>query len=166
MVIFLVGFMGAGKSVIGSLVAEKTGFEFIDIDFLIEFNSKKTISELFTTKGEAYFRNLETETLHQLAGKENCVIATGGGLPCFNNNMEWMNRHGITVYIKQDVEELVRRLEKNAENRPVLKQAKNESLFQYISALLKKRALFYNQSKHILKGPLISPETVINTVFS
>jgi len=158
--------MGAGKSVIGSLVAEKTGFEFIDIDFLIEFNSKKTISELFTAKGEAYFRNLETETLHQLAGKESCVIATGGGLPCFNNNMEWMNRHGITVYIKQDVEELVRRLEKNAENRPVLKQANSESLFQYISNLLKKRELFYNQSKYILKGPLISPETVINTVFN
>lgn len=158
--------MGAGKSVIGSLVAEKTGFEFIDIDYLIERDSKATISELFTTKGEPYFRNLETETLHKLAGKENCVIATGGGLPCFNNNMEWMNRHGITVYIKQEVEELARRLEKNAENRPVLKRVETEPLFQYISKLLQKRELFYNQSKYILEGPLISPETVINTVFS
>src|SRR5437773_11285939 len=97
--IFLMGFMGSGKTFFGKQLAQLLNYEFIDLDELIGKNEGATIAEIFFSKGEAYFRSKESSLLKSLSQNENAVIATGGGTPCFHDNMKWMNEHGITVYL-------------------------------------------------------------------
>src|SRR5690606_32439248 len=96
--IFLIGFMGCGKSTLGKKVATKTGYSFIDLDELIVQKIHMSISDYFESHGEAAFREIERDTLHSLYGSKNTIVATGGGTPCHLNNMEWMNKNGKTVY--------------------------------------------------------------------
>ena len=98
--IFLTGFMGAGKTTLGRAFAKDTGLSFIDLDWYIEERFHKTISELFAERGEEGFRNLERKMLMEVGMFEDVVISTGGGTPCFSDNMEFMNAHGVTVLLK------------------------------------------------------------------
>lgn len=163
MVIFLVGFMGAGKTSIAQLVAQQYGYTYIDTDHVIEQQTQKSISSLFEELGEDGFRQLEAETLRQLTLLPNTIVATGGGLPCFNNNMQWMNQHGTTIYIQQTVNELVSRLSTQQHNRPLLKDLTNAALASHIEDLLHKREPYYKQAKFAILGTLVSAETIINT---
>lgn len=97
--IFLTGYMGAGKTTLGKAFARKLNIPFIDLDWYIEERFHKTVGELFTERGEAGFRELERNMLHEVAEFENVVISTGGGAPCFYDNMEFMNRTGKTVFL-------------------------------------------------------------------
>src|SRR5882757_544038 len=97
--IFLIGFMGTGKTHWGKLWSKETGYSFFDLDTLIEEQTGKTVAEIFEQEGEAFFREKEKELLRSFAGKDNCIIACGGGTPCLNDNMQWMNTHGTTVYL-------------------------------------------------------------------
>ncbi|RYF99794.1 MAG: shikimate kinase, partial [Chitinophagaceae bacterium] len=110
MKIFLVGFMGCGKSTKAKQLASRLNCPVIDIDAVIVEREGKTIAEYFELHGEAGFRNLERETLRTFDYPETCVVATGGGLPCFFDNMEWMNENGTTVYLQMEPAQLVSRL--------------------------------------------------------
>lgn len=165
MKVFLVGFMGAGKTTFGQQLAQQLDYKFVDTDRLIEEHLQTTIADYFEKEGENAFRAIETQILHNIGTTENTVIATGGGLPCYNNNMAWMNGHGITIYMKQTVEELANRLIIQKNNRPLIKSVQNNDLPAYIKGLLQTREGYYLQCKYEFSGPFISPQTVINTIF-
>ena len=151
--IFLIGYMGSGKTTIGKLLAKRLGYSFVDMDSRIEEKQFKSISAIFEELGEEQFRLLEQRTLHEVAEFENIIIATGGGAPCFFDNMMYMNAQGKTVYIKLSPHQLAIRLESSKANkRPLLDNRKGQELYQFIADGLAKREPFYNQASLIVEG--------------
>lgn len=147
--VFLVGYMGAGKTTVGRLLAKRAGLTFIDLDHYIEGRYHKAVPAIFAEKGEEAFRDMERRMLHEVAEFEDVLISTGGGSPCFFDNMAFMNTHGTTVYLKVSVEELANRLEVCKQNRPVLKNRSGEELRAFIRENLEKRLPFYSQASVI-----------------
>ena len=144
--LFLVGYMAAGKTTLGRRAAQLLNVEFIDLDAYIESRYRKRISDLFAERGEEGFRDIERRMLHEVAEFDNVLVATGGGTPCFFDNMEFMNASGTTVYLKVSVEELAKRLELCKHTRPVLKGRSGEELRAFIAESLEKRNPFYTKA--------------------
>jgi shikimate kinase len=144
---FLIGFMGTGKSHWGKLWAAANKLTFVDLDELIENAEKTTIAEIFDTKGEDYFRNLEKEVLRKCGELENTLIACGGGTPCFYDNMQWMNDHGVTIFIRSRSVEIFDRVMEEKDKRPLLKKLNEGELLFYIEQKLKEREPFYSQAQ-------------------
>jgi shikimate kinase len=151
--IFLVGFMGSGKSFLGRQLAQKLNYSFIETDDWIAHGEGKSISRIFLDEGETYFRNKEAEFLYYLQTVQFCIIATGGGMPCYANNMDRMNAMGITLWLDTEEEILLERLEKQKEHRPMLANAND--LKTSIHRLLDNRRLFYHMAHAIIKNPTI-----------
>jgi len=151
--IFLTGFMGSGKSHFGRRLSEALGIPFIDLDHWIEDQEGKSVQAIFQNSGEAAFREIEREALHQMIEYGQAVIACGGGAPCFFDNMEWMNRHGITVYLQTSVDELCRRLLPEMAHRPLLKGLDEQTLPGFIEEKLALREPFYLQSQVVATLP-------------
>lgn len=118
--IFLIGYMGAGKTTVGKVLSRQLELSFIDLDHYIEGRYHKTVGQLFAEKGEDAFRDIERRMLREVAAFEDVLVSTGGGAPCFFDNMEFMNGAGQTVYLKVSVEELAKRLELCKSTRPIL----------------------------------------------
>ncbi|MHB9141455.1 MAG: shikimate kinase [Paludibacter sp.] len=153
--IFLIGYMGSGKTTIGKLLAARLGFSFVDMDKHIEEKEFKSVSQIFAEKGESEFRLIEQKCLHEVAEFENIVISTGGGAPCFFDNIRFMNTHGTTVYLKLSAAELADRLESSRANkRPLLAERKGEELQQFIAEGLAKREPFYEQAAYSVSGDI------------
>lgn len=146
---FLIGFMGAGKSLIGQLLATRLELDFMDMDIVLEAKEGMSIQEIFSKKGEEHFRRLEAQSLRELDGQSNVIIATGGGMPCYFNNMEWMNEHGITIFLDVSVEELNFRLSNDFGKRPLLSGKSTTELKEFIKDKLDKRGEFYHQAQFI-----------------
>ena len=144
--LFLVGYMAAGKTTLGRRAAQLLNVEFIDLDAYIESRYRKRVSDLFAERGEEGFRDIERRMLHEVAEFDNVLVATGGGTPCFFDNMEFMNASGTTVYLKVSVEELAKRLELCKHTRPVLKGRSGEELKAFIAESLEKRNPFYTKA--------------------
>ncbi len=142
--------MGSGKTYFGKKWAEASGMTFYDLDDLIEQETGESIKEIFETKGEAFFRKAESEMLRNLKNTENAMIACGGGTPCFNENMPWMNEHGHTIYLDATAEYLLKNLEHESQTRPLLKGISEENKLEKIQALLAKRIQHYEQANHII----------------
>ena len=140
--IFLTGDTGAGKTTLGKAFARKLNIPFIDLDWYIEERFHKTVGELFTERGEAGFRELERNMLHEVAEFENVVISTGGGAPCFFDNMEFMNRTGKTVFLNVHPDVLFRRLRIAKQQRPILQGKEDEELMDFIIQALESAHLF------------------------
>ena len=145
--IYLIGYMGAGKTTLGRLLAAELGVLFIDLDHAIESRYLKTVGVLFGEKGEAGFREIERDMLREVSLVENAVISTGGGAPLFYDNMEYMNREGLTVYLKVSPEELVSRLKTEQENRPLICGKSEAELMAFVSESLGKREKVYALSQ-------------------
>jgi len=150
--IFLVGYMGCGKTTTGKRLSKKYGLDFVDLDHYIESRYFKTVSQLFEEKGEAGFREIEQELLREVADFENVIISTGGGTACFFDNMEFMNQKGETVYLKASAADLTAYLRTASKDRPLLAQKSKEELFDFISEMLRKREPFYAQAKHTIEA--------------
>ncbi len=151
--IFLLGFMGSGKSTLGPVLAEAMDYDFVDTDELIERQSECTVAEIFTEKGEAIFRRYERDILRSLFRRKKMVIACGGGLPCFFDNMEQMNAHGITVYLQATPELLAQRLEDHkAEHRPLLQDKTGEELRLHIAQMLEQREQHYTKATIVVEA--------------
>jgi shikimate kinase len=148
--IFLIGMMGSGKSYCSKLLAQKLETRVYDLDFLIESNEEKTIAEMFEEDGEEFFRNKEAEILRWFDEKKDCVVATGGGTPCFNNNIEWMNENGITIWLNEPTEVLVKRLKPEKEHRPLIKDLTDEELGSFLERKLEERRPYYSQATHTI----------------
>lgn len=150
--IFLTGYMGAGKTTLGKAFAREMKVPFIDLDWYIEERFHKTIRELFAERGEASFRELERNMLHEVGEFEDVIISTGGGTPCFFDNMEYMNARGQTVFLDVDVEILFRRLRIAKRQRPILQGKSDDELRAFIVEALEKRAPFYSQARYRFDG--------------
>ncbi len=143
--IFLIGFMGSGKSTIGKMLAQRLNYDFIDSDLWIENEQGKNITSIFTEKGESYFRELEINFLENLKPKTSTVIATGGGLPCYQQNMNSLNELGTVFYLNASPTELVNRI-KHDNSRPLLTNISEAEKLVHIQNKLKERSVFYERA--------------------
>ncbi|HTS44241.1 MAG TPA: shikimate kinase [Puia sp.] len=162
MKIFLIGFMGSGKTHWGRLLAEKLQLPFFDLDSVITEKENKTISDIFAQKGEEHFRYAEKEVLEELVNQnQHFIISTGGGTPCFFNNIKFMKRNGKVVWLNTSVEILKQRLIKESASRPLIRNIGETELKSYIIRKLGERKMYYEQAdlmvneEHILLQPLI-----------
>ena len=147
MKIFLIGFMGSGKSYWGKKWGQQSGLAFYDLDEVIEKEQGKTISEIFEKDGEDHFRKIETIALHTFSEKAACIIACGGGAACFNDNMEWMNENGITVYLSATPAYILSRVKEEKDKRPLINKLNEAELLFFIEQKLKERESFYKLAK-------------------
>ena len=150
--IFLTGYMGAGKTTLGRALAAELGIPFIDLDHYIEKRHCKTIAQLFAEKGEEGFREIERRMLHEVGEFEDVIISTGGGTPCFFDNIEYMNAQGTTVYLDVPVERLHIRLSIAKAKRPLIKDKNDEELMAFITEQLAKRAPHYCKAQYSFKA--------------
>lgn len=150
--IFLIGFMGSGKSTAGRKLASQLNWSFIDLDEKIQKMEGMKIPDIFSLRGEPYFRKLETKALQELKSETNTVISTGGGTPCFGDNMDFMLDSGLTIYIRMSPVSLKKRLEGSAEGRPLLKEIDRKGLQGYITAKLAEREKWYSRAEIIIDG--------------
>ncbi|WP_298650975.1 shikimate kinase [uncultured Proteiniphilum sp.] len=145
--IFIVGYMGSGKTTIGKRLARSFSLSFVDLDAYIENKYRKTVPVLFAEKGEEGFRKIESQVLREVAEFENIVISTGGGTPCFFDNMEVMNRAGVTIYLEAHPEELADRLLASKTVRPLIAGKPKEELIPFITEHLARRECYYNKAQ-------------------
>ena len=145
--IYLTGFMGAGKTFLGKLWAEDNSLSFFDLDLLIEDEERMSVEKIFSTYGEDYFREKEAAVLRNTDRFDDCIIACGGGTPCFFDNMQWMNKTGVTVFLNESPGNIFHHIINEKKMRPLLKSQTAESLPAFIEEKLKERIPFYNQSK-------------------
>lgn len=167
--IFLIGFMGSGKSSLGKKLAGALQYDFVDTDKMIEAAAGKSVADIFAQEGEAYFRERERETLAQLAERENIVVATGGGMACSYDNISSMNRLGVTIYLKAEPKLLAHRLAKYKDKRPLLRATAQENLDKFIAEILQEREPFYRRADLTLPARNLTAQTVltvINAAFS
>ena len=163
--IYITGFMGCGKTTYGKSLSEILNIPFFDLDDCIAKECGKSISQLFSDDGESVFRRYELFILHRITlQNKNFVLATGGGTPCFSDNMKFMNLHGTTVYLKCTVDELYENILLSNPNRPLLQGKSGNELHQHISQLLAAREAFYNQAKIILESHEHKPARIAEII--
>jgi shikimate kinase len=156
MKIFLIGFMGSGKSFWGRRLSEKLRMPFFDLDDQIEEHSGKPITDLFREKGEEHFRLLEKDLLHIITeSHDSFVMACGGGTPCFYNNLDYMKQAGTVVWINLSPDQLFERLRKEKEHRPLIRDLSDEQLRSFILRKFADRKMYYDQADvHADEEPL------------
>ena len=149
MKVILIGYMGSGKSVIAKKLSEKLKIPFFELDNLIEENQNLSIKDIFSKKGELFFRKLEHQIFSELILNESQkIISTGGGTPCYFNNHELLNHENcISIYLKASLETLYDRLQTEKQNRPLLANLTNEEMHEFIAKHLFERSFYYNQAK-------------------
>jgi shikimate kinase len=158
--IFLVGFMGSGKTYWGRKWSQQYYLDFFDLDDLIESDQKKSISAIFEKEGEDHFREIETNTLKTFSQKDNFMVACGGGAACFSNNMQWMNENGTTVYLSAKPQTIYDRVAAEKDKRPLLEKVDKAGLLSFIEQKLKEREPFYKQAKIILPVEELSDQSI------
>ena len=159
---FLLGHMGSGKTTLGQKTARMLHVPFIDLDELIEADTGLTINDLFEQKGEVFFRKTERSLLYNYPFKENTIVATGGGTPCFYDNHIFMKNSGVTIYLKVSAGELANRL-KFSHERPLLYNNKL-NLNNFIMQNLYKREHNYSMSDYIIESDNISVDDIKNII--
>ena len=149
--VFLIGFMGCGKSTFGKKLAEQLNWDFVDLDDYIEKQEGASIPLIFKNKGEAYFRSLESKAVEESSRWEKTVISTGGGTPCFNDNIISINNIGLSIYIKLSPEVLKSRLEGEKAKRPLIANLSDTELLSFIEAKLAERSDDYSKSEIVFE---------------
>ncbi|PTQ99785.1 shikimate kinase [Mucilaginibacter yixingensis] len=160
--IFLIGYMGCGKTTWGKKLAARLNYAFVDLDTILEEKEGMTIPEYFTTHGEAAFRNLESAILKSGDYPQRAVISTGGGLPCFFDNLEWMNANGQTIYMNLPPAVLASRLDNGKDERPIIRGKHGDELIAFIEEKLAEREGFYTQAQHTINGINMSVERLMD----
>lgn len=161
MLVFLIGYMGSGKSSVGRKLATRLGYDFIDTDKEIEKEYGGSVREMFEKEGEDFFREREREMLVRLGGREgDIIIATGGGMPCKPGNVELMNELGYTIYLKMSPAKLAARLEGGRDKRPVIRGLNDKELLDFIKTNLELREPFYNKAVMALECDDVGDEDV------
>lgn len=150
--IFLIGYMCSGKSTVGKRLAKRLNYDFIDLDDFFEENYHISIEGFFEKYDEEAFRKLENKLLNDLLKFDNVVISTGGGTPCFYDNMEIIKNNDVSIYLKMHEKSLETRVLNSRKTRPVLKHVKKENLNEFIKKQIKEREEYYLKATHIIKG--------------
>lgn len=155
--IYLIGYMGSGKSTIGKKLATRLGYSFLDLDNVIEEEQQQTVAEIFLEKGEDAFRSLERLALHQTFEMDDIVVSVGGGTPVFYENMEMMKRNGLCIYLKSSPELLASRLQRNQQQRPLIASLSQDELLLFVREQLAKRLVFYEKSEMHIEAKDLTP---------
>ncbi|HYO22022.1 MAG TPA: shikimate kinase [Flavisolibacter sp.] len=164
--IFLIGFMGCGKTHWGKQLSKKLQMPFFDLDSLIEEQEGKSITEIFAEMGEEYFRMLEKDVLYMITESHpTFVMACGGGAPCFFNNIDYMKSRGTTVWINCSTDCLYTRLVNEKEKRPLIRSLPNDELKSFIIKKYSDRKIFYQQAHVILAEDDVNLESLIEKTF-
>lgn len=156
--------MGAGKTTHGRKLANLLNLDFVDLDYYIEKKHRATIPYIFDLVGESGFRLIEHRTLKELLNRKNLVLSTGGGTPCFYNNIFLLNHNFLTIYFKQSVEIIVKRLISAKRKRPLVQNFTKEELKSFVSSKLNERENFYNQTKIVIDGASMTTRIIANAV--
>ena len=156
--------MGSGKSTLGKKLAHNLELEFIDLDSYIVTEEGRTILQIFEEDGEDYFRKLERVYLHRIIDNDNIVISTGGGTPCYFDNMEQMNDYGKTVYINMHPKALIPRLKSSSQLRPLLNGLEGVELLDYIYKTLREREIYYNKSQFVVPGYNLNSKKLVEAL--
>ncbi|HVV04747.1 MAG TPA: shikimate kinase [Puia sp.] len=165
MKIFLIGFMGSGKTHWGKLMSSKLQLPFRDLDSLIVEKEQRSVSDIFAAEGEEYFRYKEMEMLEELVGKEeNFILSCGGGTPCFFNNIEFMKKSGKVVWLNTSVEVLKERLLKERMSRPLIREVNDEELKRFIIRKLSERKMYYEQADIMVNEESITLDELIRVL--
>jgi len=165
--IFLIGFMGSGKTTVGKKLSKASNLPFIDLDQLIVEQSGMSISDYFSLHGEDSFREFETNALKTISYNQGKIVSTGGGTPCFNNNLQWMNERGITIYLQLPPRALLKRLSgKEIQNRPLLQEKSEDEILDFITEKLEEREKFYKGAKLIVDAHNINPTQVLESIIT
>lgn len=153
--IILIGYMGAGKTTVGKALAKELRMPFYDLDWYIESRMHKTVKAIFDERGEAGFRQIEHNMLHEVAEFEDIIISCGGGTPCFFDNIDYMNRQGETVYLKATPEVLYGHLKMGKTIRPLLLNKTADEVQVFIREQLAQREPYYSKAKYVLDVNLL-----------
>lgn len=166
--LFLVGYAGSGKSSLGRRLARSLGCSFVDTDKRVEESVGATIADIFYYEGEAYFRQAEREVLESLAtgnASRSIVVATGGGMPVWSDNMEWMNAHGITIYIERSAKQIMSRLtDYGREKRPMFRGKSDEELRTFMTQQMAEREPYYAKAQICVDCSSMSDDAVIEYI--
>lgn len=163
--ISLIGYMGSGKSTVGKELAHQLNREFVDLDQFIENRYKKTIEEIFSRDGEIKFRKYERESLKELLdSEESLVISLGGGTPAYYDNMQLINEHSYSVYLRMTPKELIKRLENEKSMRPLLSHLSDEELPEFIAKHLFERRNYYEEAQFILDVKDMSTQEIAKKI--
>ncbi len=162
--VFLIGYMGCGKSTVAKKLASKLGLQVIDLDAEIVRTAGISIPEIFKINGEDGFRQLERTELRKCIEKDNVVVATGGGTPCFFESMDEMNGAGTTVYLQMSPKALVDRLTESKEERPILKGLSQEKMLKKVTQQLDKRERFYERSTIVVNGVNLDVDELVQNL--
>ena len=163
--IFLIGFMGSGKTHWGRILSAETRMPYFDLDEVITAGDKKTVQQIFHDDGEEYFRNREQEVLQALAeDHQSVIISTGGGTPCFFNNIEFMKQQGTVVWLNTSVEVLLERLLKQKHSRPLIRNISDPDLKSYIIKKLQDRKMYYEQADVMLNEETITLDALLKSI--
>ena len=159
--IYLIGYMGCGKSTLGRKLATILNLSFIDLDTFLEEKYFRIIPQIFAEEGEAGFREKEQTVLHEVSVFNDVIVATGGGAPCFFDNMEVMNNTGFCIFLDVDTDTLVNRLIHAKTERPIINGKSPEELYHFIEDMMLKRRPYYEKARYIIKGSEIKHEQVL-----
>lgn len=162
--VYILGFMGSGKTTVGKQLARLLQYNFVDLDKAIEQAQNKSIQQIFADDGEAFFRELEKTQLQKTITYTATVISCGGGTPCFFDNMALMNNNGITIYLQMNAKELFSRLNNTKKERPLLAGKTDDELLLFIEEKLMEREAFYKKAKHIVKGLNIKADQLVQFI--
>lgn len=168
MKLFLIGYMGCGKSTLGKRLAKRANFEFVDMDSLIEQREGAPVADIFHYAGEEYFRKTERAIIEEFDDAEgDYVISTGGGVPAWGDNMERMNVIGSTVYLRRTAQQIASRLSPHGrQKRPKLRGLNDEELVEFMTKNMAEREPFYSKATHIIECSSYSDEEIIEIILS
>ena len=162
--IYLIGFMGVGKSTAGKKLASKLGFDFIDTDSVFEEKYKLDIDTFFSKYGEELFRKLEYDVLKSTFNLNNCVISTGGGMPCYIDAMQQINNNGVSVHLSMSINAILARLLNSKQKRPLVKNKSESELFEYVSSKLTERGQCYSQASITVSAISININSLVTEI--
>ncbi|NOJ75134.1 shikimate kinase [Empedobacter stercoris] len=166
MIISLIGYMGSGKSTTGKDLAKALGFEFIDLDDFIEQKYQTKISDIFKKEGELGFRKKEREALKEILTTTNIVLSLGGGTPVYYDNMEEIVKNSISIFMRVQLLQLVKRLENRKETRPLIAHLSNEEMTEFIAKHLFERNQYYEKAKYTISITTQSRLEILDEIMS
>jgi len=158
--IYIIGFMGSGKTHWGKIWAASAHMELYDLDSIIEEAEQMSVEQIFEKKGVLYFRQKEAALLRSTVDYDNCIVSCGGGTPCFEGNMAWMLEHGETVYLKAEAPWLLTNMFNELDKRPLFKNIDQKEIITFINGMLHDREEYYQQATIVLDATKLSSQTI------